>query len=295
MKKPSWLKNYFPADFAICFHLGAMQRKEWFELHDHKFFPRFLRDLFTDGLEAIWNQTHTYRVVVPRLRAAMEEAGTQRVVDLCSGGGGPWIRLRQEFTKNGGAPVSVSLTDKYPNAEAIARMKASGEMSFHPKPVNAMQIPDEMKGFRTIFSSFHHFGPAEARAILADAASQRQGIAVFDAAQCNALTLLAIIAVPFITLYATPGIRPFRWSRIIWTYLLPVVPLTLFIDGILSCLRSYSPADMRELTEGLGGEEYHWEIGEEQSGKLQIAYLIGRPRVGAETGEMLAASAVSGA
>jgi len=270
-----------------------MQRKKWFELHDHRFFPRFLRDLFTDGLESIWNQTHTYRVVVPRLQAAMEEAGTQRIVDLCSGGGGPWIRLRQELTKNGGAPVSVSLTDKYPNAEAIARTQAAGEMSFHPKPVNAMQIPDEMKGFRTIFSSFHHFGPTEARAILADAASQRQGIAVFDAAQCKTLTLLAIVAVPFINLYATPGIRPFRWSRLVWTYLLPVVPLTLFIDGILSCLRSYSPADLHELTEGLGGDEYHWEIGEEPSGPLQITYLIGRPRTYSEPEQMLAASAVS--
>jgi len=41
-----------------------------------------------------------------------------------------------------------------------------------------MRVPDELTGFRTIFSAFHHFRPEEARAVVADAAHQRQGIAV---------------------------------------------------------------------------------------------------------------------
>jgi hypothetical protein len=253
-----------------------MQRKEWFELHDHRLFPGFLRDLMTDALEAIWNYTHSYRVIVPRLQAAMEEAGTLRIVDLCSGGGGPWVRLQQEFAKDGGSPVAVSLTDKYPNKEAFERAQAAG-MAFCSVSLDAMQIPADMKGFRTLFNSFHHFGPAEARAILADAAAQRQGVAVFEAPNCCAFTLLATAFVPFICWYLTPRIRPFRWSRIVWTYLLPAVPLTLLVDGILSCLRSYSLDDLRELTEGLGDEEYRWEVGEEQGGRVGITYLIGRP------------------
>ena len=53
-----------------------MRRQEWFELHDHRLYPGFLRDLVTDALEAIWNCTNSYRVIVPRLRAAMEDAET---------------------------------------------------------------------------------------------------------------------------------------------------------------------------------------------------------------------------
>ena len=104
MKKLAAIYKKFPAPFAKL-AAGAMRREEWFELHDHRLFPRFLRDLVTDALEAIWNRTNSYRVIVPRLRAAMEEAGTERIVDLCSGGGGPWLRLRQEFATGDGLPM----------------------------------------------------------------------------------------------------------------------------------------------------------------------------------------------
>jgi hypothetical protein len=270
-----------PAPLVIL-ELSLMQRKEWFELHDHKLFPGFLRDLVTDALEAIWNRIHVYRVIAPRLHAAMEKTGTCRIVDLCSGGGGPWLRLRQEIARMSQASVSVSFSDKYPNAQARARAHLAEGMDFFPAPVDATRIPAELVGFRTIFSSFHHFGPAEARAILADAAAQRQGIAVFEAAKRDGLTMLATIALPLVCWYVTPCIRPFRWSRILWTYLLPVVPLTLLMDGVLSCLRTYSIDDLRELAEGLGDEDYCWEAGEERGPRMGITYLIGRPGACAE-------------
>jgi hypothetical protein len=257
--------------------LSAMQRREWFELHDHRLFPDFLRDLVTDGLEAIWNYTNSYRVIVPRLRAAMEDAGTHRIVDLCSGGGGPWVRLREQFATAEGFSVSVSLTDKYPNERALTQAPVGHGVEFYSAPVDARQIPPELDGFRTIFSTFHHFNPEAARAILADAVRRQQGIAVFEAAKCSLRRMLATTLVPVVCWYVTPSMRPFRWSRIVWTYLLPVVPFTLFVDGVLSCLRAYSLEDLRELTDGLGGDAYRWEVDEQDGGRIGITYLIGRP------------------
>ena len=255
----------------------AMRRREWFELHDHRLFPGFLRDLVTDALEAIWNYTNSYRVIVPRLRAAMEDAGTHRVVDLCSGGGGPWIRLRKQFATTEGFPISVSLTDKYPNERTWTRSRFATGVEFYSAPVDARQIPADLEGFRTIFSTFHHFNPEAARAMLTDAVNRHQGIAVFEAAKRSFRRMFATAAVPFLCWRVTPQIRPLRWSRILWTYLLPIVPITLFVDGILSCVRAYSLEDLRELTEGLGGDDYRWEIGEQSGGRIGITYLIGRP------------------
>jgi hypothetical protein len=253
-----------------------MRRREWFELHDHRLYPGFLRDLMTDALEAIWNYTNSYRVIVPRLRVAMEDAGTHHIVDLCSGGGGPWVHLRDQFATED-FPVSISLTDKYPNQRAYARDEAGHGIEFYPFSVDARQIPDGLNGFRTIFSTFHHFNPEAARAILADAVRHHQGIAIFEAAKRSFRTMLATSIVPILSWYVTPQIRPFHWSRILWTYLLPVIPFTLFIDGVLSCLRAYSLKDLQELTRGLGGDGYRWEIGEQGGGRIGITYLIGRP------------------
>jgi hypothetical protein len=261
-----------------------MQRKPWFELHDHRLFPRFFRDLVTDALEAIWNANDTYHPIVPRLRRAMEEAGTRQVIDLCSGGGGPWFRLQRDLAEEQ-YPVSVRLTDKYPNQRAFER--ANGDsfhtITAHPHPVDALHLPRELTGFRTIFSSFHHFHPEEARAILADTFERREGIGVFEAAECSGRTLSVIfLLLPPLVLVLTPNIQPFRWARLFWTYIFPVIPFVIWLDGLLSCLRSYSQADLLELTAGLDSEDYRWQVGQDRKGLVGITYLIGSKLVRSE-------------
>jgi hypothetical protein len=257
---------------------GLMRRKSWFEIHDHRLFPGFLRDLVTDALEAIWNAQDFYGPVATRLSHALAQSGATRVVDLCSGGGGPWLRFSSHLARDGAAPAIV-LTDKYPNHDAFRQIenKTGKAVCFHPEPIDAMRIPPELTGFRTMFSTFHHFGPAEARAILRHAFHQRQGIAIFEGAKRDWRTLAAMFAVPLLALRLTPGIRPFRWSRMFWTCCIPVIPFTLWLDGILSCLRSYSQEDMRELVQDFRVEDYAWEIGEERRGLMTISYLIGFP------------------
>jgi hypothetical protein len=255
-----------------------MRRQSWFEIHDHPLFPSFLRDLVTDALEAMWNAQDFYGPVAARLGRALAQSGATRVVDLCSGGGGPWLGFSGRLAGDGAAPA-ILLTDKYPNHNAFRQIenKTGNAIRFHPEPVDATRIPSELSGFRTMFSTFHHFGPAEARAILKDAFDQRQGIAIFEGAKCDWRTLAAVFAVPLLALRLAPGIRPFCWARIFWTYCVPVIPFTLWLDGILSCLRSYSQRDMQELVQDFRDDDYAWEIGEERRGVTTISYLIGCP------------------
>ncbi len=257
--------------------LEGMNRKPWFELHDSPRFPGFLRDMVTDGLEHTWNKLGMYGSIAPLLRRAVAESGARQVVDLCSGGGGPWLSLAPELKDAGGQPVAVVLTDKFPNRKAFERTRAAsgGRINFSAEPVDARAVGENLRGFRTIFSSFHHFTPEAARAMLADAFEKREGIGVFELAQPKAKTVALCFGMPVLNWLLTPGMRPLGWRRLVWTYLLPVIPFTLWLDGILSCLRSYSLADMRELVRGLEAEDYHWEIGEAGTGKARVAYLVG--------------------
>src|SRR6266850_1731044 len=72
--------------------------------------------------------------------------------------------------------------------------------------------------------------------------------------------------------------RPWRWSRLLWTYLPPALPIVGTFDGIVSCLRTYSKAELKELVRGL--DTYDWEIGDFRGGwsPLRGSYLIGVPR-----------------
>jgi hypothetical protein len=89
------------------------------------------------------------------------------------------------------------------------------------------------------------------------------------------------LLIPVADLLLAPSVRPFRWARLVWTYVLPVIPLVLLIDGLLSCLRVYSPEELRRLAESIdAGGEYYWDIGVEKRGifAVPITYLIGYPK-----------------
>ena len=76
-----------------------------------------------------------------------------------------------------------------------------------------------------------------------------------------------------------PFARPFRWAYLAFTYLIPLMPLIVLWDGMVSILRIYSPAQMKKLTEDLQAPDYAWEIGGIQVFGIPggLPYLIGRP------------------
>ena len=77
----------------------------------------------------------------------------------------------------------------------------------------------------------------------------------------------------------TPFIRPFSWSRLFWTYVIPVLPFLVAHDAAVSCLRTYSLAELDELTAGIGGPGWRWERGRSWAGRIpnRVTWLIGRP------------------
>ncbi len=277
-----------PRPFLRRFHLAEIEDQPWC--------PALLRDALTDFLHAVLNLGGVYLVIVPRLRAALERCGTRRVIDLCSGGGGPWTRLLPALEKDGtsspvGTPspagtsaVEVCLTDRFPNHGAFERRQSRSDqrITYHPHPVDAAKVPAELTGFRTLFTAFHHFPPQTARAVLADASRHGQGVALFEVTQRSFLSLVLIgIVVPISALLVTPFIRPFRWSRLFLTYVVPLVPLLACYDGLVSCLRTYSPAELLAFARELDGAGYEWEAGEARYwhglSPIPITYLIGLP------------------
>ena len=261
-----------------------MKRRHLIEIEDQSWCPGPIRNAGTDYLQFILAVTKAYGPTVPLLAKALERTGARHILDLCSGGAGPWLAL-QPVLADMGVPVTVCLSDKYPNLEAFQRSSrmSNGAITYHPQPVDATRVPAELPAFRTMFTAFHHFTPSQGRAILKDAVQQRQGIGIFEATERSILALLLTLLAPVHLLALTPFVRPFRWSRLLWTYLLPVLPLIVLFDGLVSCLRTYSVQDLRDLIADLGKNEFHWEVGTVRSRRslTPISYLIGVPPVNA--------------
>lgn len=220
-----------------------------------------------------------WKPVVPVLEKALKHEGSDRIIDLASGGGGGLIWLNETLRENS-PELKITLTDYYPNLSAFAYTKAQADnFDYVEEPVNALQVPENLKGVRTQFLSLHHFKPSEARSILQNAVDAKSPIAIFEAQERSLPSVLAMIFSPITVLLTTPFIRPFKPGRIIFTYLIPIVPLFVMWDGIVSSLRTYSVKEMEELIEGVDGKDsFDWEVKRVKSGPGVILYLLGLPK-----------------
>jgi len=255
-----------------------MKHMHLIEIGDEEWCPRSIRHGVTDYCRFVAELFGAYNPIAPLLARALQRTGARHVLDLGSGAAGPWLRL-QPLLRESGVDVTVCLSDHNPDLVAFERARRLSQqaVTFHPAPVDATQVPSELSGFRTMFSAFHHLRPDQARAVLADAVARGEGIGLFECGDRSFMTLGGLLGTPVVVLLVVPFIEPFRWSRLFWTYVVPVLPLVLLFDVIVSWLRLYSEAELRELTAGLDG--YQWEIGTVRIKPLPnvITYLIGVP------------------
>lgn len=261
-----------------------MRRVHLFEFMDLDWYPETFRRIQTDYLQFVATRGAGHENLVPLIKKALRRASTDQVVDLCSGGTGPWLKLREHLAR-AGCPVRITLTDKFPHPQTIARWARApeGSIAYLTEPVDAINVPAHLPGMRTLFEGFHHLRPEEARAILQDAADDRAAIGIFEASLKPPLGPLFLILSPLMTilgyLFATPFITPRTPARFLWTYLLPIVPITTSLDGVVSLLRVYGLDQLRELTSAIDCHDYTWEMGVAETGTpiFAFTYLLGYP------------------
>jgi len=263
-----------------------MERAQLFEFEDLPWFPHVVRECMTDFLSFLGQRGRSVYVrFAERLAGAAKATGDDTLLDLCSGGGGPALTIAGLLREQYGTPLRVVLTDLYPNLPRLERARAEGRgnVEFRDRPVDATAVPASLPGFRLICNAFHHLPPSAARKCLADAVAQRRGIALVEMVDRSAAGLFSVTVGTSTLLAVTPFIRPMRVSRLALTYLLPVVPLCTWWDGLVSCLRAYTPEELTSLVSGLPENDYVWDIGKlpVPYSPTSLVYLIGRPRANA--------------
>jgi hypothetical protein len=257
-----------------------MARIHAFEIHELRSCPGLLRRIATDYLRTVGEVFDAFEPVTPLLAGALSLSDEKRVIDLCSGGSGPVVTLSERAAARLTRAPCVVLTDLYPNhaAFAFAAERARVPVSSEPAAVDARAVPERLTGVRTMFDAFHHFGPDDARRILSDASAKRASILVVEATERSVAAVVGMLVfVPLLVLLLTPFVRPFSWARLLLTYVVPLaVPLIVF-DGVVSCLRSYTIAELRELTRGLETNGYLFHIGSVKSRGQRLTYVLGTP------------------
>lgn len=258
-----------------------MRRLHLFEIHEQSWCPAVLRAGVRGLLQQIASKLPAYEGVLDQLLDAMDAVGTTEVLDLCAGAGGPWVRLHRALGSNRRIE-RVRLTDLFPDLGAMRAMQRNTGGLVVPleHSVDALDVPRDMPGLRTVFAAFHHFAPLQARQMLADAVANRRGIAIFELTERKPLACLFVLVGTLpLSLTLIPFVRPFRWAYLPLTYLLPAIPFILCFDGLVSCLRSYTPDELLAMGHEVG-PDYDWDAGRTRArgGPLAVVHLVGVPR-----------------
>jgi hypothetical protein len=201
-----------------------------FELEDLPGFPAVLRRQQVEFIGWLVDRFGIYAPVVPLLGAAVARTGSARVTDLGSGSGGPihFLARRSELSH-----VEFLLTDRFPTRSNAALPG----VAWHPEPVDALAADLPGDGLLTLFNAFHHFTPEQQRQLVRSHAAR--GVLIFEVLQPTVFAFLKILFTTTLgQLLLAPFVRPFRWERLLFTYLLPINLITIPWDGLVSVMRS---------------------------------------------------------
>jgi hypothetical protein len=255
-----------------------IRRLHLFEFGDQRWLPAVCRNYLAEILQYQITNYNLYTATLAKLKEILQLANCNCLVDLCSGCGGALFQL-QELLERENLPVSVVLTDKFPDARTIKRLRQNptGRITYFESSIDATKVPHHLTGLRTFFTCFHHFKPSEARIILMNAVADKAPIAVFEFTERKMANIIGMLLTPIAVLFQSKRLTPLKWSRMFLTYLLPVIPLLYWWDGTVSHLRTYTVQELRALVSGIDSESYYWEVGKIDTGRADdpITYLIG--------------------
>lgn len=257
-----------------------MKRVHLFEFEDLKWFPNWIRICMTRLIMVMHKKFKTSEDMATLLAKLIKRTNKTKIIDLCSGSGGPMLdTISQLVSVHKIENIELVLTDLYPNLEDAKRINQTNDcISYRTIPLDATNLDNDIKGILTMVGSFHHMKPNLAKSILREAQRKEQPICIMEINKKFPITLwwLFIPLSAILCLFITPAVRPLTIKQIIFTYLIPIIPICFAWDAVITSGRIYRMDDLNTLLEGLKNDNYTWEKGIIKGSSEKI-YLLGYP------------------
>ncbi|NEN21977.1 hypothetical protein G3O08_00470 [Cryomorpha ignava] len=244
----------------------AKKRSLSLELEDQSWFPTSLRAYQTDFLGAIAKLLGIYKPAKAFLKQRINT--NDQLVDLASGSGIPALITAPN------TDVSLTLCDKFPNPKNIGFVNSESKGTYLSKSVDIINDQLPKADIYLMFNGLHHFDQTEIISILKKIKSTHSRAYFFEPITPHFFTFLkvgiATLLLPFCT---APFTKPFRWDRLLFTYLIPVGVLATFWDGMVSVQKSYSVEKLEGLKEACAENGLDISVGILRGRFTSVTYL----------------------
>ncbi len=267
-----------------------MKRVQLFEFEDFSWFPSWLRTCMTNLIVILQKMMGIDKVLATLIADVLQKTSAKKIVDLGSGSGGVMPLAIESLHRIAGfEDIVLLMTDLYPNEELVKKFNTDGndKIRYNEMAVDATNIASAPGGLKTMVNSFHHMRPVDAKRILLSAQENAQPLLIYEMAENKIPILiwwlllpLSLIIVMLMVLCMTPFVRPMTWQQLVFTYLIPIIPICYAWDGQASLPRMYALKDIEELLPDLRDENYVWEYDQatKANGKKLGTYIVGFPK-----------------
>ncbi len=219
-----------------------VKRIQAFEFCDQAWLPSWLREAFHDCLSFVHLANRPYEHFSSHIADWAKKSGAEEVLDLASGGGDHITLLHKVALRKGVSLPRFVVSDLYPNRDDYEVLRAQlgdGVIGYIEKSVSALNVQSDIRHW-SMFTAFHHFSPDAARQLLQEFVNKGDAFCIVELTRRTwsdmALMLLGLplhLLAPFFA-------KRFTWPKFLFTTIIPIVPLMVAFDGVVSALRSYT-------------------------------------------------------
>ncbi|MGB0886903.1 MAG: hypothetical protein ACPGSL_02165 [Vicingaceae bacterium] len=226
-----------------------MKRKEIKQITNLNWFPFFLKKLITEFLSWFVLKVNASKPFIPVITKILTTTKTKKIINV-------------EFNNGAGIETVTPFLEK--DIEVLS--------------INYNNFNTNKNGLYLFVNCFHQFSPDKAKRNLKRICESGNPIVIVEGNNDSLWQIVGMtIFVPLSVLLSAPFVKPFRISRILFTYIIPILPIVIMIDGCIALLKLYNPADLTEITSSLQNYNYKWKSGKSDNGRGgKIMFLTGK-------------------
>ena len=227
------------------------KRRHLFEFGDQAWMRGWFREIYNDALNMGEKAGGHYRRMAPHFARWAADAKSETVLDLASGGAGPLVTMLEQAAKEKLHMPRIICSDLYPDTVRLKHLRdryGVNKLDFINTPVSALDTHPELPTLRSICTAFHHFPANMATRIVETAVHEGQGLFILEPFKRDTRHFMMVLLTgPWIFMLTPFFSERFSFRKLLFCTLLPIVPVMIWWDGVISVLRIHAPEEVEQM------------------------------------------------
>lgn len=177
-------------------------------------------------------------------QAFLSQTDASSIMEYGSGSGEPLMRMVSQLDCEKAKSLSYTMSDLNPFPEFVTKVnvEAPNNFTYIETSVDAANHKPQDGQAVVFINSFHHLPPKVAHYVIKNNLENGNEMLILEYVRNNLLAYFSMLGGVLIVLLTAPFVSKLKHLplTILFTYIIPLFPLMMLWDGLISCRRAYS-------------------------------------------------------